>query len=68
MHPVVAYELAKIKIEEAQALAQRERSVRGAGSGSNLRTIDAVAFRQRLGRLFGGSGHGAADAPSVAGA
>ena len=69
MHPVIAYELAKIRIEEAQALAERERRVRLAGDGSDLRAIDAVAFRQRLSRLLAEFGRRSSeDRPSVAGA
>jgi hypothetical protein len=53
MHPWMTQELAKIKINEALADAQRERLVKAARAG-HVRSIDAVPFRDRVARLFSG--------------
>jgi hypothetical protein len=53
MHPLMTHELAKIKISEALEDAQRERLARAARA-SRAGTIDAVPFRHRVARLFGG--------------
>ncbi len=51
-HPLVMYDLAKLKIAEDLRQAERDRLLRRAGE--DRRTgIDAVPFRERLGRLFG---------------
>jgi hypothetical protein len=55
MHPHVAYELAKIKMADAQADAARDRLVRGA-SARGPQPIDAVGLRERLARLLTGLG------------
>lgn len=55
MHPITAYELAKMKIEEEQRYAARQRLVR-AVSADRHRSIDFSSIGQRLRvRLFGGS-------------
>ncbi len=53
MHPWMTHELAKIKINEALEDAQRERLASAARS-ARAGTIDAVPFRDRVARLFGG--------------
>jgi hypothetical protein len=53
MHPLMTHELAKIKISEALEDARRER-LASAARESRARTIDAVPFRDRVARLFGG--------------
>ncbi|MDQ2966129.1 MAG: hypothetical protein M3R57_09810 [Chloroflexota bacterium] len=53
MHPLMTHELARIKINEALEDAQRER-LANAARASRARTIDAVAFRDRVARLFSG--------------
>jgi hypothetical protein len=55
MHPATMYELAKLRIAEDLRQADQERLVRQAGT-SRPPTIDAARFRQRVGKLFGGSG------------
>jgi hypothetical protein len=52
-HPLVMYELAKLRIAEDHRFAERERLVRQAGSTRPSGAIDAVRFRERLTRLFG---------------
>ena len=53
MHPSVAFELAKIKIEEQQAYAARHRLAREAAS-ERPRSIDFAGIGERLRvRLFG---------------
>jgi hypothetical protein len=52
-HPLVMYDLAKLKIAEDLRQADRDRLVRQAGSSRAAHTIDAVPFRERLARLFG---------------
>jgi hypothetical protein len=61
-HPVALYMLAKIRIDDDLAQAERERQVRRAGSPRPAGRIDAVRFRDRLARLFGNVG------PSLTGA
>jgi hypothetical protein len=51
-HPIVMYDLAKLRIAEDLRRAERERLVRQAGQ-SRPTAIDAVPFRERLQRLFG---------------
>ncbi|HEY7524896.1 MAG TPA: hypothetical protein VH720_14695 [Candidatus Limnocylindrales bacterium] len=53
MHPHVAYELAKLRMAEAQADAARERLVRAANP-RRPQPIDAVGLRERLSRLLNG--------------
>jgi hypothetical protein len=53
MHPHVAYELAKLRMAEAQADAERERLIRAARN-ARPRAIDAVGLRERLARLLSG--------------
>jgi hypothetical protein len=53
MHPHVAYELAKLRMAEAQADAERERLIRAARS-ARPQAIDAVGLRERLARLLNG--------------
>ena len=52
-HPETMYELAKLRMAEDLRQADRERLVRRAGETRSPGTIDAVPFRERLGRLFG---------------
>ena len=51
-HPLVMYDLAKLKIAEDLRQADRERLLRRAGE-NRPQGIDAVPFRERLSRLFG---------------
>lgn len=51
-HPLVMYDLAKLKIADDIRQAERERLVRRAGEDRPA-GIDAVPFRERLSRLFG---------------
>jgi hypothetical protein len=51
-HPIVMYELAKLRIAEDLRQAERDRLLRRAGEDRH-HAIDAVPFRERLGRLFG---------------
>jgi hypothetical protein len=53
MHPDTIYELARLKIADDNRIAERERLVRQAGEARQT-TIDAVPFRERVSRLFGG--------------
>src|SRR6266508_481163 len=53
MHPDIAYDLAKLKIAEDLRAAERERLIRQAGRRRDSGAIDAVAFRDRVARLFG---------------
>ena len=54
MHPVIAYELAKLKISEDQAYASRQRQAREAVR-EGPRAIDFESLRERLRvRVFGG--------------
>lgn len=53
MNPLMTHELARIKISDALADARRER-LASAARASRPRTIDAVPFRERVARLFGG--------------
>ncbi|HYO44641.1 MAG TPA: hypothetical protein VES19_15690 [Candidatus Limnocylindrales bacterium] len=66
-HPLVMYELAKLRIAEDLRQAERDRMVREAGSARRARNIDAVPFRDRVARLFGmasrSTQHGANAAP-----
>ena len=52
-HPLVMYELAKLRIADDLRQAERDRMVREAGSARPQRSIDAVPFRDRVARLFG---------------
>jgi hypothetical protein len=52
-HPLLMYELAKLKIAEDLRQAERDRLVREAGASRTLGSIDAVPFRERVVRLFG---------------
>ena len=51
-HPLVMYDLAKLRIAEDIRMAERERLLRRAGEDRPA-GIDAVPFRERLSRLFG---------------
>jgi hypothetical protein len=55
-HPETMYKLAKLRIEDDLAQAERERRVRLAGSSASAGRIDAVHFHERLARLFGRPG------------
>ena len=58
MHPSIAYDLAKMKIEEDQQYAARERLARAA-SKDRPRTIDFAGLGRRLRvRLGAGSAFG----------
>ena len=50
-HPLVMYDLAKLRIADDLRQAERDRLVRQAGSRADG-AIDAVPFRERLARLF----------------
>jgi hypothetical protein len=52
-HPIVMYELAKLRIAEDLRAAEHERLIREAGRTRPGRSIDAVPFRERLARLVG---------------
>jgi hypothetical protein len=67
MHPDTMYELAKLKIADELCSAERERLVRQAGETKRT-TIDAVPFRERVSRLFGGWPSTNADSIRPAGA
>lgn len=54
-HPILLYDQAKLKIAEDIRWAERERLVRQAGASRHDGSIDAVPFRERLSRLFGGT-------------
>jgi hypothetical protein len=54
-HPIILYDLAKLKIAEDIRQAERDRLVRQAGASRRDGSIDAVPFRERLSRLFGGA-------------
>lgn len=53
--PEHMYELARLRMDENLRQAERERLVRRAGSPTPSGTIDAVRFRDRVARLFGGA-------------
>ena len=53
MHPEVQYQLVKFKINEDHRIADRERLVRAARA-DKPQSIDAVGFRQRVGRIVHG--------------
>jgi hypothetical protein len=66
MHPTIAYELAKMKIEEDKQSAARQRLVR-AVSQDRPRTIDFASLGRRLRvRLGAGSTFGRPSATSNA--
>ena len=50
-HPLVMYELAKLRIADDLRQAERDRLIRQAGYSADG-AIDAVPFRERLSRLF----------------
>ena len=50
-HPLVMYDLAKLRIADDLRQAERDRLVRQAGARADG-AIDAVPFRERLARLF----------------
>jgi hypothetical protein len=52
-HPETMYEMAKMRMAEAQQDADRQRLVRQAGSVRRSGAIDSVRFRDRIARLFG---------------
>ncbi|HKF84855.1 MAG TPA: hypothetical protein VKB30_03650 [Candidatus Limnocylindrales bacterium] len=52
-HPLVMYDLAKLRIADDLRQAERERLVRQAGQVRAAGAIDAVPFLERLTRLFG---------------
>lgn len=66
-HPIVMYELAKLRIAEDLRTAEHERLIREAGGGRTGRSIDAAPFRERLARLMG-SGQPRARGGAAAGA
>lgn len=68
MHPDTTYELAKLKIAEDLRMAERERMVRRAADDRDSGAIDAVGFRDRVARLFGGSAHRGLNRPTAANA
>jgi len=53
MHPETMYELTKMRMAEDLRQAERERLIRHAADARPHGAIDAVKFRDRLGRLFG---------------
>ena len=67
-HPLLMYDMAKLKIAEDLRQAERDRLVRQAGSPRPLGTIDTVAFRERLTRLFGAVWPSSSDGTATAGA
>jgi hypothetical protein len=52
-HPLVMYDLAKLRMAEDLRQADRDRLVRQAGASRADRSIDAVPFKERIARLFG---------------
>jgi hypothetical protein len=52
-HPLVMYDLAKMRMADDIRQAERDRMVREAASARTTRPIDAVPFRERIARLFG---------------
>jgi hypothetical protein len=52
-HPETMYEMAKMRMAEAQQDADRQRMIREAGAAKGSGAIDAVRFRERISRLFG---------------
>jgi hypothetical protein len=52
-HPLVMYDLAKLRIADDLRQAERERLIRQAGQARADGAIDAVPFLERLTRLFG---------------
>ena len=54
-HPILLYDQVKLKIAEDIRQAERDRLVRQAGASRRDGSIDAVPFRERLARLFGGT-------------
>jgi hypothetical protein len=67
-HPILMYDLAKLRIAEDLRQAERERLVRQAGASRYGGSIDAVPFRDRLARLFGIGGPAARSGAAQAGA
>jgi hypothetical protein len=66
MHPDTTYELVKLKIAEDLRMAERERMVRRAAEDRHSGAIDAVGFRDRVARLFGGSHQRGVNRPTPA--
>ena len=54
-HPETISALARIRMDEAQQDADRQRRIREAGSLRRSGAIDSVRFRDRISRLFGTS-------------
>ena len=54
-HPNLLYDQVKLKMAEDMRWAEQQRLVRQAGASGHDGSIDAVPFRERLSRLFGGS-------------
>ena len=52
-HPETISALARIRMDEAQRDADRQRRIRVAGSVRRSGAIDSVRFRDRMTRLFG---------------
>lgn len=52
-HPLVMYDLARMRMADDIRQAERDRLAREAASARTTRPIDAVPFRQRVARLFG---------------
>ena len=52
-HPETISALARIRMDEAQRDADRQRRIREAGSVRRSGAIDSVRFRDRMTRLFG---------------
>ena len=67
-HPIVQYELVKLKMAEELRQAEHARQVRLAGSARQARTIDSVRFRERVARLFGAAWPVARGGSATAGA
>lgn len=67
-HPLLMYDLAKLRIAEDIRQADRDRLVRQAGNARPSGTIDSVPFRERLTRLLGVVWPSANDGAAAAGA
>jgi hypothetical protein len=67
-HPLLMYDLARLRIAEDLRQAERERLVREAGSTRRGGAIDAMPFRDRIARLFGIAGPQSRSGAATAGA
>jgi hypothetical protein len=54
MQGTAMYTLAKLRIDELQREAERDRLARRARDVRSSGAIDAVGYRERLGRILGG--------------